>query len=240
MDVVSAHWEGCAGQAMVESAIVFPAALFVLLGLLQMGMMQQARLFADYAAYRGARSASLEMASCDAVVTSELAALTPMLGRSDDTQKWISTFKTAVAQQKNQLPVVVSFWRIDNPLNRTQTFDEPVTNETDVSHVELRMYFYYPLRIPFANWVISKWYLAQYFAFARTPNEADPLHPVTNHEALPQQHNLTGEAAWVQRWTLSYLSKGIYVVPLYASWTMPMFSRPAASDLVRNDMKPCQ
>ena len=239
MDVASPQREGSSGQAMVESAIVFPAALFVLLGLLQMGMIQQARLFADYAAYRGARTASLEMANCDAVVTSELAALTPMLGRSDSRDKWISTFRTSVGQQRGQRPVVVSFWDIDAPLPGKQSFDTQVTNEADVSHVALRMYFYYPLRIPFANWVISKWYLAQY-GFARVPNETDALHPVTNHEDLPPTKSLSAEGAWVHSWTLDYQSKGIYVVPLYASWTMPMFSPVNPGDRVHNFRNACQ
>src|ERR1700678_2228011 len=51
--------ESQSGQAAVESAIATPMTMFVVLGLIQIGMIQQARFFVDYAAYRGVKACSV-------------------------------------------------------------------------------------------------------------------------------------------------------------------------------------
>jgi len=192
-----------------------------------MGMMQQARLFADYAAYRGARAASLEMGECQPIINAELAALTPMLGRADTAANWKRTYEKAQAQQGGVLPHVINFWDID-PMPSSRSFDEPVTREADVSHVHLRMYYFYELSIPFVNWVIGRMYLAQYTGSASIAGKVDPLHPTSKAtDLLPTVGARTGEAGEVERWAESYFGKTQYVVPLYASWSMRMFSRPS-------------
>ncbi|HTP24167.1 MAG TPA: TadE family protein, partial [Anaeromyxobacteraceae bacterium] len=47
------------GQAMVESALVFPTLIFAVLGILQLTMMQQARLMTEYAAFNAARAGAV-------------------------------------------------------------------------------------------------------------------------------------------------------------------------------------
>lgn len=47
------------GGVLVEAAIVLPLALFFLLALLQLALVQEARLLLEYAAYRAARTGSL-------------------------------------------------------------------------------------------------------------------------------------------------------------------------------------
>lgn len=47
------------GQAMVESAIVFPLAIFFVLGTLQLTLIQQSRLMLEYAAFNAARAGSV-------------------------------------------------------------------------------------------------------------------------------------------------------------------------------------
>ena len=44
------------GQAMVETAIIIPLFIFILLGILQMGLIYQAKVLLKYAAYRAART----------------------------------------------------------------------------------------------------------------------------------------------------------------------------------------
>ncbi len=77
--------DGESGQVEVESAIVLPMVVFLLLGLLQMGMLGQARMFAKYAAYRAVRTGALRPAlnSSDYTGRMEMAALAaalPILG----------------------------------------------------------------------------------------------------------------------------------------------------------------
>jgi len=45
-----------AGQAMVESAIVIPLMVFLILGIVQLAMMQHARIMTEYAAFNAARA----------------------------------------------------------------------------------------------------------------------------------------------------------------------------------------
>jgi len=212
------------GQAAVESALVMPLALFIILGLLQMGMMEQGRLFADYAAYRGARAASLGMASCDAVKRAEIAALTPMLGRADDAANWIQTFNTFKDQQPTDRPVVISFLSFSQARPAAVSIDQPVTSEAEVEHIHLQLYFLYELKIPFANWILSQVYRAQYDASALTPR----IDTNTVRASAPDHdrvRRVASEATAVVNAMRSYGGNGQYVVPLYASWSMRMFSR---------------
>ncbi len=47
------------GQALVESAIVFPLAIFFVLGTLQLTLIQQSRLMLEYAAFNAARAGAV-------------------------------------------------------------------------------------------------------------------------------------------------------------------------------------
>jgi hypothetical protein len=49
------------GQVEVETAIVLPVVTFLLLGLIQLGLLHQARLIAEYAAYRAVRNGALRV-----------------------------------------------------------------------------------------------------------------------------------------------------------------------------------
>ncbi|HEY0840991.1 MAG TPA: TadE/TadG family type IV pilus assembly protein, partial [Vulgatibacter sp.] len=49
-------FENQRGQVAVETAIVLPLFLACLLGLLQLALLQQARLLTEYAAYQAARA----------------------------------------------------------------------------------------------------------------------------------------------------------------------------------------
>ena len=53
------HARDESGQILVEAAFVLPIALFCLLGLLQLVLVQEARLLLEYAGYRAARTGSL-------------------------------------------------------------------------------------------------------------------------------------------------------------------------------------
>jgi len=75
---------GCSGQVEVETAVVMPAVVFILLGLMQMGMLHQARLFAEYAAYRAVRAGVVKNANIEEMETAGLAAALPVLSRNSE------------------------------------------------------------------------------------------------------------------------------------------------------------
>lgn len=77
------HREG--GQVEVETAIVLPLVIFLLLGLIQLGLLHQAGIMAKYAAYRAVRTGALRVYSSrdDWIKGMEMAALAvalPVLG----------------------------------------------------------------------------------------------------------------------------------------------------------------
>ncbi|RYZ38162.1 MAG: pilus assembly protein [Myxococcaceae bacterium] len=98
--------KGESGQVAVETAIVLPLFVFLLLGILQLGMMHQARLLTKYAAYKAVRAGSLHNADVEMMEKAALAVLLPMVSQaggggaeilkpiasaSDYAQKWNSS-----------------------------------------------------------------------------------------------------------------------------------------------------
>ncbi len=64
---------------MVETAIVLPLFTFMVLGLLQLGLLYQAKAILKYAAYRAARAGALHNACQDKMNEAALAVLLPVL-----------------------------------------------------------------------------------------------------------------------------------------------------------------
>ncbi|WP_223642473.1 TadE/TadG family type IV pilus assembly protein [Corallococcus sp. EGB] len=102
------------GQVAVETAIVLPLFIFLLLGILQLGLMHQARLLTKYAAYKAVRAGSLHNGNVEMMERAALAVLLPMIsqagsggaekitpvnGASEFNQKWN-------AVSKNKMPEV--------------------------------------------------------------------------------------------------------------------------------------
>jgi hypothetical protein len=70
---------GQSGQAAVETALVVPMMVFLVLGTLQLGMLHHARLMTEYAAYRAARSGIVNHGDCDMMKKAALVGLLPTL-----------------------------------------------------------------------------------------------------------------------------------------------------------------
>lgn len=67
------------GQAAVETAIVMPLFIFIMLGLLQLGLMHQAKLMTKYAAFKAVRAGSLNRGDPQAMQYAAIAALMPVI-----------------------------------------------------------------------------------------------------------------------------------------------------------------
>jgi hypothetical protein len=70
-----AHWQS--GQAAVEAAFTLPLVTFLMLGTMQLFMLMQARLMAQYAVYQAARVGSTTQAHCDAMADASVLVLLP-------------------------------------------------------------------------------------------------------------------------------------------------------------------
>lgn len=68
------------GQAAVEAALIVPMMVFLMLGIIQLGMMQQARIMTEYAAYRAVRSGIVNHGSCKLMRQAAIVAVLPTLG----------------------------------------------------------------------------------------------------------------------------------------------------------------
>jgi len=73
------------GQVVVETAIVMPVFVFLILGLLQLGLMHHARVMAKYAAYKAVRAGSVNRGERDVMEKAALAVLLPVTGRDSTT-----------------------------------------------------------------------------------------------------------------------------------------------------------
>ncbi|MFY0566189.1 TadE/TadG family type IV pilus assembly protein [Archangium lansingense] len=91
---------GQSGQAAVESALVLPLMVFLGLGLLQLTLMQQAKLMTEYAAYCAARSGIVWNGNNERMRDAALVALLPTLGRTDGLPSLAKTWTRARLQDE--------------------------------------------------------------------------------------------------------------------------------------------
>jgi hypothetical protein len=71
------------GQAAVETAIVMPLNLFMILGIIQWGLLGEARILAKYAAYRAVRVGVMNSADPDKMRDAATLALLPVMAMPD-------------------------------------------------------------------------------------------------------------------------------------------------------------
>ncbi|RKH49160.1 pilus assembly protein [Corallococcus sp. AB049A] len=72
--------QGESGQAAVESALVVPLMVFLILGTLQLTTLHHARLMTEYAAYRAVRTGIVNHGNCPTMERAAYMALVPTLG----------------------------------------------------------------------------------------------------------------------------------------------------------------
>ncbi|WP_257462441.1 TadE/TadG family type IV pilus assembly protein [Archangium lipolyticum] len=83
------------GQAAVESALVLPLMVFLGLGIIQLTMMQHAKLMTEYAAYCAARTGIVWNGNNERMHDAAILALLPTMGRTDDLPKLAKTWALA-------------------------------------------------------------------------------------------------------------------------------------------------
>jgi hypothetical protein len=92
------------GQAAVESALVMPLMVFLCLGVIQLTMIEHARIMTDYAAFNAARAGIVWNGNNERMHDAAIFSLLPTMGRSDDLvqlgKTWLlaEAWDTALAQ----------------------------------------------------------------------------------------------------------------------------------------------
>lgn len=71
------------GQALIETVLVMPLFLFIVLGFIQLTILYQARLMTKYAAYKAARAGALNRAEHQVMTNAAVSVMLPMLTRQN-------------------------------------------------------------------------------------------------------------------------------------------------------------
>ncbi|WP_047862913.1 TadE/TadG family type IV pilus assembly protein [Archangium gephyra] len=229
------------GQAAVESAIVLPLFVFLILGTLQLGLMHQARLITKYAAYKAVRAGSLNNAQKSVMERAALAVLLPIISRdagggefiktinsaSDFTSKWnwpgVKSNAMADASSIPYVEITTCGPSTEEVKGTEIDFDDPRFaasmgwKESHRTKLRIQVTFNYRMPIPFANWVIH----------ASAFNRDIPLLMRMGEKSTKATPNFGPQQAKY----ISAAKKGKYVLPIRAAYTMRMQSNVFVKEL---------
>jgi hypothetical protein len=232
---------GQRGQAAVEAALTLPLTIFLMLGTLQLFLVLQGRIMAEYAAFRAVRSGSVNHGNCTAMTHAAILALLPTFdsflgadGTGSPGQRLAQSFDTYKDNQyrrrrgrgrgggnQSQGPLVwiirESPLRGDVPNPEDSNFDQP---DSPNRRLEVRLVYWYPLRIPFADWVISRMVLARWGW--RDYEAQNPL--LLTERARWGATAISNLEEQIRVEVLRRLARRQYVLPIHASASLRMMT----------------
>ncbi|HUB06951.1 MAG TPA: TadE/TadG family type IV pilus assembly protein [Myxococcales bacterium] len=244
------------GQVGVETALVMPLTVFLILGIMQLSMMQQARLLTEYAAFRAVRAGAIDQINCKKMNAAALEAILPSFGKADDATSLVKTYTVPSARlswpMMNQTGVpgfnIIDISYVVQQPNSApaapytaQDFDDPDHPQTLVDLVV----YNYELNIPFADSMIYHIWTGTEFV----SGNFDVLMPATNGQKNLRdlgtmsdrvttfngdpndRHNEKTKAA-------AAAILGRYFVPIRSSYTMRMMSN-LPSGVTANSVQDC-
>lgn len=224
------------GQIAVETAIVMPLFVFIILGLLQLGLMHQAHLMAKYASYKAVRAGSLNRGDKAVMRRAALAVLLPLTtgtGRDplvknvNGSNKYLSAYNDVVKSRAGKdNNVDIAKITICNPTSKDVSpsvdFDDPneIGQENNQpswgkfmrTRLAVQVTFNYRLVIPFANMVL--WWVVhgkENLDLLRVLRFARKQRPLNTY--LENEQGLTALAR-----------QGKYILPIRTNYSMRMFS----------------
>ncbi|OJH35214.1 TadE family protein [Cystobacter ferrugineus] len=224
---------GQSGQASVEAALSMPLTVFLMLGTLQLFLMLQGRIMAEYAAFRAVRSGSVKHGDCTAMTHAAVLALMPsyhsfMRGSGSPAQKLGQAFGRykdnvyRTSARGNPVEGALVWILRDSPVADTVPDEDQDFDQADGANrrMEIRLVYWYPLKIPFADWVISRMTLARWGLQDYTAQ--DPLTPV--RRANWSAENPTTLEGSIRAELLRRVSIGFYSMPIHASASLRMMT----------------
>lgn len=238
----------------METALTMPLAIFMFLGTLQLFALMQGRLFAEHAAFAAVRVGSVRHGDCRAMTHAAIAALLPSfttyLGAATQGASPAQKLGEAFALRTQNKPFHNQYhpgaddghdgavaW-LYRPSPRTalvraeseDDFDDP---DTDGYRLELRVVYWFPLRIPFANWVMATMYRAYFGLGAYTG--VNPIMPA--RRAAWSQSSARSLDGFRTEFLRRFNAKQ-YVFPVTGTAAMKMMSPPRRLYFLRQHCEP--
>jgi len=246
------------GQSAVESALILPLMTFLIMGTIQLTMIQQARLMTEYAAFQACRAGIVWNADRNQMQRAALIALLPTLGRTDKWGEFAKTWATMkVAVEGGNLISAILGWAPGGIGNAAQVIDiETISPESlseaevdfdkvgdaawrDQTRLTIKLTYLYYMRIPFANWVIHDAWMAAHAGIRYTGPIDRPMLGGQQRNANVARAAATGKEAMRGDWrsaarfgVISVLAhNGYYFIPLETTYSMRMQSSPFQENL---------
>ncbi len=214
------------GQAVLEAALTLPLFVFLMLGTMQLFLLLQARVLAEYASFRAVRVGSTNHARCRPMMDAAVLALLPSFrtylhGGDPATElaaewrrhgvvggyRYDNDYMAGAGVRKTlSRSILLMERRFTKPFANEQEFDQPGPPQ----RLEVRLVFWYPMRIPFANWVFSKMVLGY--------SAVNPL--MVTKKADWRAVGLNGYASVIA----DRAAQGEYILPVIADYGMRMMS----------------
>lgn len=236
--------DGQSGQVEAETAIVLPVVVFLLLGLIQLGLMHQARIFAKYAAYRAVRTGALYNGDVDKMEKSALAAALPViaykglsggeiLSRSDTGGKWAMKWTKLRINKYWDCLLPITKVTICGPtksdvnggtytvggkkyvaFDHTKKNGGGIAGEGIKTKLRIRLVLNYRMFVPFANWVIHRMW--------RGEKITKELHLDSRRFAM-----LQNKSSFVDDYTKIVAAaklRGVFILPIKVYYSMKLHS----------------
>ncbi len=248
---------GESGQAAVEAALTLPLTIFLILGTMQLFMMLQGRIMAEYAAFEAVRAGSRHHGNCEMMMQAGLAALLPnvvsYLGKgtqggspaeklgeafrarfSGGDAKFTEMDYTKSSFGGQSLAGESIFW-LARPLPTNVSgaedlsFDAP-SGDGGGMRLEARLIYWFPLRIPFADWVMTRMFMAHFGI--QDYNNANPLIPAEKAAGWTAAGSPPNLDSLIRQKYQSMVTNKQYVFPIQATYGMRMMT-PAQSRYFR-------
>ena len=218
-----------------------PLFVFLILGLLQLSLLHQARVLSKYAAYKAVRVGSIHNAKKSAMKRAALAILLPMTGKRTNMgggqgmyyKATAGGFGGAWAMAKGAVnnDTQIKLNICDPTGTITGDFDDPDGNmgpggdwaDQNRARLAIQITNHQEMVIPFANSVIFYILVAQekaeLYKVLRMRPEGDQRHK----DWLATRNAANGESRYIDRF-IGLAGSGTYIIPMRASWSMRMQS----------------
>ncbi|MGI5862757.1 MAG: TadE family protein [Myxococcales bacterium] len=250
------------GQSAVETALTVPMMVFFVLGVIQLGMMHQAQMMTEYAAYRAARAGIVNHADCELMEDAAFISLLPTLppprigftGSRADTllNAGLLYHQYSIPGNRSYLtglqrvevdivnPTRSELGRLFNTygshLQQKEIDWDDVRNEEVIraNLLTVRVTYNYQLRIPFADRLIHSWFMGinRLKDLRGIQFENQKAFGVVGSHAYLEAAGATRGGIFPQLAGLA--ATGTYVVPLVATYSMRM-----QSNLFKQGMQSC-